>query len=411
LSRDVKDQKEIAQVATISANNDKEIGQLIADAMLRVGKDGTVTVEDAKGFETTLDVVEGMNIDRGYLSAYFVTEQESQEVVLEDAYILLFDKKITAIKDLLPLLQAVVEAGKALLIVAEDVEGEALATLVVNRLRGGLKVCAVKAPGFGDRRKEMLEDLAILTGGQLISEEVGHKLETVGLEMLGQVKKLVVRKEETTFIAGKGDKEAIEKRTAQIKRQIEESTSDYDKEKLQERLAKLSGGVAVIHVGAATEVEMKEKKDRVEDAQHATTAAVEEGILPGGGSALLRCLPELEKLANSVEGDIQIGVRIIQRAISAPVRQIAQNCGLEGPIVLQKVLEMGENEGYDALNDRYVDMIKNGILDPTKVVRLALENAASVASMLLTTEATVVEVPEEKEEPAMAPGGMGGMGY
>ena len=406
-SRPVKDQKEIEQVATVSANNDLETGKLIAEAMVRVGKDGTVTVEEAKGFETTLDVVEGMNFDRGYLSAYFVTDAESQEAILEDAYVLLFDKKISAIKDLLPLLQSLVETGKPLLIIAEDVDGEALATLVVNRLRGGLKVCAVKAPGFGDRRKAMLEDLAVLTGGEVISEELGQKLENATLEMLGKAKKVVVKKEETTVVEGNASKEAVQKRISFIKTQIEESSSDYDKEKLQERLAKLSGGVAVIRVGAPTEVEMKEKKDRVEDAQHATAAASEEGILPGGGTAFIRCLPELEKLAEILEGDEKIGVQIVSKAITFPLRQIAKNAGQEGAIILQSVLKRSANEGYDALNDCFVDMFEKGILDPTKVARLALENAASIASMLLTTEATVVEIPEEKEEPAMPPGGMG----
>ena len=411
LSRPVKDQKEVAQVATISANNDSEIGELIAKAMERVGKDGTVTVEDAKGFETTLDVVEGMNFDRGYLSAYFVSNAESQEAILEDAYVLLYDKKISAIKDLLPTLQSVVEAGKSLLIIAEDIEGEALATLVVNRIRGGLKVCAVKAPGFGDRRKAMLEDLAILTGGQVISEELGQKLESITLDQLGKAKKIVVKKEDTTIVEGNGKTDEIQKRIAQIKRQIEESTSDYDKEKLQERLAKLSGGVAVIRVGAATEVEMKEKKDRVEDAQHATAAAMEEGILPGGGTALVRCISDLDKLAEELDEDEKIGLQILTRAITFPLRQIAENAGQESAVILQNVLKKSGNFGYDALNDCYVDMFEKGILDPTKVTRLALENAASIASLLLTTEATVVEIPEEKEEASMPGGGMGGMGY
>ncbi|MFT4552108.1 MAG: chaperonin GroEL [Chlamydiales bacterium] len=409
LSREVKDQKEIAQVATISANNDSEIGDLIAEAMVRVGKDGSVTIEDAKGIETTLDVVEGMNFDRGYLSAYFVTNLESQEAVLEDAYILLYDKKISTLKDILPVLQAVAESGKALLIVAEDIDGEALATLVVNRLRGGLKVCAVKAPGFGDRRKSMLEDLATLTGGQVISDELGQKLENTTVDMLGKAKKIVVKKEETTIVDGSGKKDVIQKRISQIKAQIEESTSDYDSEKLQERLAKLSGGVAVIKVGAPTEVEMKEKKDRVEDAQHATAAAVEEGILPGGGTAFIRCIPALNKLIEEAQGDEKIGLQIIAKSITSPLRQIAENAGQEGSIVLQNVLSKSKSEGYDALNDRYVDMIECGILDPTKVARLALENAASIASMLLTTEATVVDLPDDSEEAAM-PGGMGGMG-
>ncbi|MCH9610625.1 MAG: 60 kDa chaperonin 1 [Chlamydiales bacterium] len=407
IARPVTNQKEIAQVATISANNDVEIGQIIADAMERVGKNGTITVEEAKGFETTLDVVEGMNFDRGYLSAYFMTDAESQEAVLEDAYVLLYEKKISNMKEFLPILQAVAESGKPLLIIAEDVEGEALAALVVNRIRAGLKVCAVKAPGFGDRRKAMLEDIAILTGGQLIAEELGMKLESTTIDMLGRVKKAVVKKEDTTLVEGVGSKEQIEERCNLIKRQIEEATSDYDKEKLQERLAKLSGGVAVIHVGAATEVEMKEKKDRVDDAQHATAAAVEEGILPGGGTALLRTVDALEKLRGETSGDIQIGVSIILKSLSAPLRQIAENAGQEGSLVYQRVLSEETNRGYNALTDEYVDMLEAGILDPMKVTRSALESAASIASMLLTTEATIVEIPDEKPAaPAGMPGGM-----
>lgn len=409
IARPVTNQKEISQVATISANNDAEIGSIIADAMERVGKNGTITVEEAKGFETTLDVVEGMNFDRGYLSAYFMTNAESQEAVLEDAYVLLYEKKISNMKEFLPILQAVAESGKPLLIIAEDVEGEALATLVVNRIRAGLKVCAVKAPGFGDRRKAMLEDIAILTGGQLIAEELGMKLESTTIDMLGRVKKVVVKKEDTTLVEGAGEKAKIEERCGLIQRQIADSTSDYDKEKLQERLAKLSGGVAVIRVGAATEVEMKEKKDRVDDAQHATAAAVEEGILPGGGTALLRCIPALEELAQKLESDERIGVRIILKALSAPLRQIAQNAGKEGSLVCQKVLSLPTNEGYNALTDEYVDMLVAGILDPMKVTRSALESAASIASMLLTTEATIVEIPEEK--PAVPAGMPGGMDY
>lgn len=400
MSRPVQDQKEIEQVATISANNDPEIGKLIAEAMVRIGNDGTVTVEEAKGFETTLDVVEGMNFDRGYLSSYFVTDAEAQEAVLEDAYILFFDKKISTIKDLLPLLQAVVESGRPLLMVAEDVDGEALATLVVNRLRAGLKICAVKAPGFGDRRKAMLEDLSVLTGGQVISEEAGQKLESATLEMLGQAKKIIVRKEETTIVEGKGSKEEIDKRKARIRKEIEESTSDYDKEKLQERLAKLSGGVAVIRVGAPTEVEMKEKKDRVDDAQHATAAAAEEGVLPGGGTALVRCVADIEDLANTLQGDEKIGAQIIAKALSYPLQQIVENAGEAGIIVLENVMKKSGNEGYDALRGEYVDMFDKGILDPTKVTRLALEYAVSVASMLLTTEATVVELADEKTNDA-----------
>ena len=404
-SKKIKSKNEIEQVATISANNDKEIGQIIANAMDRVGKDGTITVEEAKGFETTLEVVEGMNFDRGYLSAYFMTNPETQECLLEDCYILIHEKKISGIKEMIPLLQSVAETGRPLLIIAEDVEGEALATLVVNRLRAGFKVCAVKAPGFGDRRKAILEDIAILTGGQVISEELGQKLEHVTLDMLGRVKKAVVGKEDTTLVEGAGKKEQIKDRIALIKRQIEETESDYDKEKLQERLAKLSGGVAVIRVGAATEVEMKEKKDRVDDAQHATAAAVEEGILPGGGVAFVRCIPAVNKLADSLEGDEKTGARIIARALSSPLRQIVENSGKEGAIVLQQVEKLSENHGYNALTDDYVDMILAGILDPTKVARCALENAASVAGMLLTTEAIVAEIPEEKAAPAM-PAGM-----
>lgn len=400
ISKPVSSKKEIAQVASISANNDHEIGNMIADAMDRVGKDGTITVEEAKGFETVLDVVEGMNFDRGYLSSYFITNPENQEAVLEDAYVLIYEKKIGSIKECLPLLQAVAESGKPLLIIAEDVEGEALATLVVNRLRGGFKVCAVKAPGFGDRRKAMLQDIAILTGGELVSEELGMKLDTVTLESLGRVKKAVIKKDDTILVEGHGKKAAIKERCEQIRRQIEEATSDYDKEKLQERLAKLAGGVAVIRVGAATEVEMKEKKDRVDDAQHATKAAVEEGVVPGGGTALIRCIPIVEKLASQLEGDQKIGAGIIARSLSAPLRQISENAGLEGAIVLQKVLHSKGNEGYNALTDEYVDMVHAGILDPTKVTRLALESAASIASILLITEAIVAEIPEEKEAPA-----------
>lgn len=408
IAKPVQNQKEIAQVATISANNDEEIGQIIAKAMERVGKNGTITVEEAKGFETTLEVVEGMNFDRGYLSAYFITNPESQEAILEDTYVLIFEKKISGMKEFLPILQAVAETGKPLLIIAEDVEGEALATLVVNRLRAGLKVCAVKAPGFGDRRKALLQDIAILTNGQLISEELGMKLEHTTLQMLGRVKKAVIKKEDTTLIEGTGSKEEIEKRCAQLKRQIDESTSDYDKEKLQERLAKLSGGVAVIRVGAATEVEMKEKKDRVDDAQHATAAAVEEGILPGGGTALIRCIPHVEKLSKTLEGDERIGAMIIAKALASPLKQIAENAGLEGSIVFQKVAGLSTNEGYNALSEEYVDMYAAGILDPMKVTRLALESAASIAALLLTTEATITDIPQEKA-PAPMPGG--GMDY
>lgn len=407
-SKKIEDKQEIEQVATISANNDREIGEIIARAMDRVGKDGTITVEEAKGFETVLEVVEGMNFDRGYLSPYFTTNQEKQECVLEDAYILIHEKKISSIKDLIPLLQATAESGKPLLIISEDVEGEALATLVVNRLRGSLKICAVKAPGFGDRRKAILEDIAILTGGQAISEELGQKLEHVTLEMLGRAKKVIIGKEDTTIVEGYGDKDKIEARRGLIKRQLEETDSSYDREKLQERQAKLSGGVAVIHVGAATEVEMKEKKDRVDDAHHATRAAVEEGILPGGGVALIRSIKDVLKVADELDGDEKTGARIIAKALSAPLKQIAENAGLEGAIILQEI-EKGEgNFGYNALTNTFVDMIKEGIVDPTKVVRCALENAASVAGMLLTTEAIISEVVSDK--PSMA-GMSQGMDY
>lgn len=411
ISKPVQHHKEIAQVATISANNDAEIGNLIAEAMEKVGKNGSITVEEAKGFETVLDVVEGMNFNRGYLSSYFATNPETQECVLEDALVLIYDKKISGIKDFLPVLQQVAESGRPLLIIAEDIEGEALATLVVNRIRGGFRVCAVKAPGFGDRRKAMLEDIAILTGGQFISEELGMKLENANLAMLGKAKKVIVSKEDTTIVEGMGEKEALEARCESIKKQIEDSSSDYDKEKLQERLAKLSGGVAVIRVGAATEIEMKEKKDRVDDAQHATIAAVEEGILPGGGTALIRCIPTLEAfLPMLTNEDEQIGARIVLKALSAPLKQIAANAGKEGAIIFQQVMSRSANEGYDALRDAYTDMLEAGILDPAKVTRSALESAASVAGLLLTTEALIAEIPEEK--PAAAPAMPGaGMDY
>lgn len=395
-SKPIKSSKEIAQVATISANGDTEIGEIIAKAMDRVGKDGTITVEEAKGFETTLDVVEGMNFDRGYLSAYFVTNPETLEAEYEDAFVLVYEKKIASMKEFLPILQAVAETGRPLIIIAEDVEGEALATLVVNRLRAGLKVVAVKAPGFGDRRKSLLEDIAILTGGQFISEEIGLKLESVTLEMLGKVKKAIVKKEDTTLVDGAGSKQAIKDRIALLRRQIEESTSDYDREKLQERLAKLAGGVGVIRVGAATEIEMKEKKDRVDDAQHATKAAVEEGVVPGGGVAFIRCIPALKKLLANLEGDQKIGAEIIVRSLSAPLRQIAENAGKEGSIVVQKVGEMKAEEGYDAREDVYVNMFERGILDPTKVVRCTIQFAASVAALLLTTEAIITDEVEAK---------------
>jgi chaperonin GroEL len=408
LSKKVEGRKEIAQVATVSANNDSQIGEIIAEAMERVGKDGTITVEEGKGFETTLDVVEGMNFDRGYVSAYFVTNPESQEVVFEDAYILLAEKKISSVKEFLPVLQAAAESGKPLLIIAEDVEGEALATLVVNRLRVGLKICAVKAPGFGDRRKAIMQDIAVLTGGQYISEDLGIKLDTVTLDMLGRAKKVVVTKEETTLVEGAGSPAQIGERIALLKRQIAEATSDYDREKLQERLAKLAGGVGVIHVGAATEVEMKEIKDRIDDAVHATKAAVEEGILPGGGTALIRCLPAVEALLSQLKGDESVGAQIIMRAMTYPVRQIAENAGQEGSLVVQKVCSMKGNEGYDALADAYGNMLERGILDPTKVVRCAMEFASSVAGMLLTTEAIIADEPSEQKECAHAHHGGGG---
>ena len=412
ISKPVQHHREIAQVATISANNDSEIGNLIAEAMEKVGKNGSITVEEAKGFETVLDVVEGMNFNRGYLSSYFSTNPETQECVLEDAHILIYDKKISGIKDFLPVLQQVAESGRPLLIIAEDIEGEALATLVVNRIRAGFRVCAVKAPGFGDRRKAMLEDIAILTGGQLVSEELGMKLENTTLAMLGKARKVIVTKEDTTIVEGLGNKADLEARCENIKKQIEDSTSDYDKEKLQERLAKLSGGVAVIRVGAATEIEMKEKKDRVDDAQHATLAAVEEGILPGGGTALIRCIPALESFLSTLTNeDEKIGARIILKSLSAPLKQIAVNAGKEGAIIYQQVLERSANEGYDALKDTYTDMIEAGILDPTKVTRSALESAASVAGLLLTTEALIADIPEEKHSPAVPAMPGAGMDY
>jgi len=400
LSKPVQDKTEIAQVAKVSANGDSEIGDIIATAMERVGKDGTITVEEGKSFDTTLDVVEGMNFDRGYVSSYFATNAEAQEAVLEDAFVLIYEKKIAGMKEFLPILQAAAETGRPLLIIAEDIEGEALATLVVNRLRGGLKVCAVKAPGFGDRRKAILEDIAILTGGKFISEELGFKLENVTLDMLGRVKKAVVGKEDTTLVEGAGEKQAIKNRIALIRKQRDDSSSQYDQEKLQERLAKLSGGVGVINVGAATEIAMKEKKDRIDDAVHATKAAVEEGILPGGGVAFLRCLPVLEKLAQSLSGDEKVGVEIVMKAIVWPLRQIAENAGKEGSIVVQKVASLPTYEGWDAQDDEYVNMLKKGIVDPTKVVRLTIELAASIASLLLTTEAIITE--EEEEKPAAA---------
>lgn len=403
LSKPIQDRKEITQVATISANGDIEIGEIIAKAMEKVGKDGTITVEEAKGFETTLDVVEGMNFDRGYVSAYFMTNTETQECIMEDAFVLLHEKKISSVKEFLPVLQAVAETGKPLLIIAEDIDGEALATLVVNRLRAGLKVCAVKAPGFGDRRKSIMQDIATLTGGELVSEEIGIKLENVTIDMLGKIKKAVIGKEDTTLVEGAGDKKAMAERIALIRRQIEESTSDYDREKLQERLAKLAGGVGIIRVGAATEMEMKEKKDRVDDAVHATKAAVEEGIVPGGGVAFIRCIPALEKLAASLSGDEKVGVEIIMKAILWPIRQISLNAGKEGSIIVQKVASMETYEGWDALNDRFGNMLEMGIVDPTKVARLSIELSASIAALLLTTEAIITdEVEEKSSSPAMS---------
>jgi chaperonin GroEL len=400
--------KEIAQVGTISANTDKEIGNLIADAMEKVGKEGVITVEEAKGLETTLETVDGMQFDRGYLSPYFVTDPEKMEAVLEDPYILIHDKKISAMKELLPLLEKVAQSGKPMLVIAEDVEGEALATLVVNKLRGTLKVVAVKAPGFGDRRKEMLRDIAVLTGGQVISEEVGLKLENVTLADLGRAKRVVIDKDDTTIVDGKGKPEAIQGRIAEIKAAIEKSTSDYDREKLQERLAKLSGGVAIINVGAATETEMKEKKARVEDALHATRAAVEEGVVPGGGVALIRAQSALDKIKGTE--DEKVGVEIVRRALEEPIRMIAQNAGAEGSIVVARVKESKEkNYGYNAQTDTYEDLVKAGVIDPTKVTRTALQNAASIAGLLLTTECVLVEKKEEKPAMAAAGGGMSGM--
>jgi len=398
----------IAQVGTISANNDETIGKIIAEAMKKVGKDGVITVEESKTLETQLEVVEGMQFDRGYLSPYFVTDPERMEAALENAYILINEKKISSMKDLLPLLEQIAKSGKPLLIIAEDVEGEALATLVVNKLRGTLQVAAVKAPGFGDRRKAMLQDIAILTGGKAITEDLGIKLENVQISDLGQAKKITIDKDNTTVVEGKGKHAEIEGRVKEIRSQIDKTTSDYDREKLQERLAKLVGGVAVIKVGAATETEMKEKKARVEDAMHATRAAVEEGIVPGGGVALARCASSLEKIKS--EGDEQIGINIVKRAITEPLRMIAENAGEEGAVILGKVLESKEaNFGFNAFSGEYEDLVKAGVLDPTKVVRTALQNAGSIASLMLTTEALVAEIPEKKEAPA-APGHGGGMG-
>ncbi|HED00076.1 MAG TPA: chaperonin GroEL [Proteobacteria bacterium] len=410
ISKPTKDQKEIAQVGTISANNDSTIGNIIAEAMEKVGKEGVITVEEAKSMETTLDVVEGMQFDRGYISPYFVTDPEKMEAVLSDPYILLNEKKISNMKDLLPVLEQIAKMGKPLLILSEDVEGEALATLVVNKLRGTLQCAAVKAPGFGDRRKAMLEDIAILTGGQVVSEDLGIKLENISLKDLGTAKRITIDKDNTTIVDGGGERSALEGRVKQIRTQIEETTSDYDREKLQERLAKLIGGVAVINVGAATETEMKEKKARVEDALNATRAAVEEGIVPGGGVALVRCIPALSKL--KLHGDEQLGVNLIKRALEEPVRQIANNAGFEGSVVVDRVKNEKDSVGFNAETGEFEDLIKAGVIDPTKVTRFALQNAASVAGLLLTTEAMVAEKPEEKESrmPPMPPGGgMGGM--
>ncbi|HUR45247.1 MAG TPA: chaperonin GroEL, partial [Candidatus Saccharimonadales bacterium] len=413
IAKKVKDKEELKQVATVSANWDNQIGEIIADAMDKVGKDGTITVEEAKSIDTTLDVVEGMQFDKGYLSPYFVTNAETMECKLEEAYILNYEKKISSLKDLLPVLEKVAKVGKPLLIIAEDVEGEALATLVVNKLRGTINVCAVKAPGFGDRRKAMLEDIAILTGGKCITEDLGIKLDTIGLEDLGRAKSIVVDKENTTIVEGYGKSAEIQGRVNQIRRQIEETTSDYDREKLQERLAKLAGGVAVINVGAATETEMKEKKARVEDALHATRAAVEEGIVPGGGVALIRCIPAVEALKLEDE-DEQIGVEIVKRAIESPLRSLAANAGVEGSLVVQEVKRRKGNEGYNVGTGVYEDLVKAGVVDPKKVTRSALQNASSIAGLLLTTECLITEVPE-KEKPAPAGGGhgpgMGGMDY
>ena len=406
LSKPVKGRTEIAQVATGSANNDESIGNLIADAMEKVGKDGVITVEEAKSMETSLEVVEGMQFDRGYLSPYFVTNADRMECVLEDAYILLYEKKISAMKDFLPVLEKIAQKGKPMLIVAEEVEGEALATLVVNKIRGTLQCCAVKAPGYGERRRAMLEDIAILTNGKLISEDLGIKLENVQIGDLGQAKRITIDKDNTTIVEGAGKKTDLQARISQIKLQIDETKSDYDKEKLQERLAKLSGGVAVINVGAATEVEMKEKKARVEDALHATRAAVEEGIVTGGGVAYLRCLSALDKM--KLEGDQKIGIDIVKRALEEPIRQLSENAGYEGSIVVERVKKESGGMGFNVLSEKYEDLVEAGVIDPTKVTRSALQNASSIAALLVTTEAVVVELPEEEKPPPMPPGGYGG---
>jgi chaperonin GroEL len=411
-SKKVKGSDEVGQVGTISANGEKDIGDMIAKAMQKVGNEGVITVEEAKSLDTELDVVEGMQFDRGYLSPYFITNADKMIAELEDVYILLHEKKLSGLQAMLPVLEAVVQTGRPLLIIAEDVEGEALATLVVNKLRGGLKVAAVKAPGFGDRRKAMLEDIAVLTGGQVISEDLGIKLENVTVEMLGRAKRVRVEKENTTIVDGTGKKNDIQGRVAQIKQQIEETTSDYDREKLQERLAKLAGGVAVIKVGGSTEVEVKERKDRVDDALNATRAAVEEGIVPGGGVALLRAKKAVDAL-KSDNADIQAGIKIVSKALEAPIRQIAENAGVEGSIVVGKVLEKSGNFGFDAQNEEYGDLVEKGIIDPTKVVRTALQDAASVSSLLITTEAMVAEKPKDKAPAPAMPGGggMGGMDF
>ena len=409
ISRDVEGRNEISQVGSISANNDKSIGELIADAMEKVGKDGVITVEESKSAETVLEVVEGMQFDRGYISPYFVTDTESMETILEDPFILIHDKKISAMKDLLPVLEKVAQQGKSMLIISEDLEGEALATLVVNKIRGTLKVAAVKAPGFGDRRKAMLEDIAVLTSGTVISEEQGYKLENATLEYLGKAKKVVIDKDNTTIVEGAGKTDDIKKRINEIKAQIDKTTSDYDKEKLQERLAKLSGGVAVLKIGASTEVELKEKKARVEDALHATRAAVEEGIVAGGGVALVRASNVLDKLVGE-NPDQTTGIKIVQKALEEPLKQIVENAGIEGSVVLWKVKEGKDDFGFNAATEKYENLIKVGVIDPTKVTRTALENAASVASLLITTEAVVYEKKEKEHSmPAMPPGGMGGM--
>ncbi len=410
LSKEVEGKKEIAQVGTISANNDKTIGDLIAEAMDKVGKDGVITVEEAKGTETSMEVVEGMQFDRGYLSPYFVTDSESMEAVLENAYILIHDKKISAVKDLIPVLEKTAQAGRPLLIIAEDIEGEALATLVVNRLRGTIRAAAVKAPGFGDRRKAMLEDIAVLTGGIVISEEKGFKLDAVSLASLGQAKNISIDKDNTTIVEGAGTSDDIKKRIAEIRGQIEKTTSDYDREKLQERLAKLSGGVAVLKIGASTEVEMKEKKARVEDALHATRAAVEEGIVPGGGVAYLRAINELDSIVTE-NLDQKTGVNIIRRAIEEPIRQILENAGLEASVIVNKIKEGTGAFGFNAYSEKFEDLLAAGVIDPTKVSRVALENAASVASLLITTEATIVDNPEDEKAGGHPPQGMGGMDY